>query len=585
MSSPTKKEKKQGKRHNDFFFLLRHVRFSWLYIILAVAGTIIASVISGKIPDATAQLFDGNFEMSRLWYVVEMGILTALITLVTTLFTVIAQSKSTLAARDSIWKYMLNTRSEYYDEHDPSSLLSMVTVDAEQLATGLVTLFTSIPKLFTIVLMAAVMMLMYNKKLLWVLAIIIPMHIIYMFVVGRWQQRIGKDFSIEVGNLTGYLTERIRNLMMVKSFVAEEKEDANGMEASGRLYKVNKRYAWLAVVLGSYNVFSTAASTVVTVLWGCHLLKNGEIDLPAFLGFQMYVPIINLALVFVSIVWTYVKDFQGRAFRISRLIESPREEDDKGSSTEIPDGDLEVRNLDFAYGEGKHNVLSDINFTIPKGSVTAIVGSSGSGKTTMIKLLERLYTPTGGEITVGGADISGFSLSAWRRKLAYVVQDAGVFGGTLREAFCYGSREIPSDERLMEVAEQVGLKEFVESLPERLDTMLGTWGGSVSGGQRQRIVIARALLQDADILVFDEPTSALDPESANAISKMILEKFKGKTVIIISHELNYIAAADHIVVIDQGKLEASGKHQEIMETCPVYRELVEEQSYQEVFGV
>ena len=136
----------------------------------------------------------------------------------------------------------------------------------------------------------------------------------------------------------------------------------------------------------------------------------------------------------------------------------------------------------------------------------------------------------------------------------------------------------------MEIADQVGLRDFAESLPEKLDTKLGSWGGTISGGQRQRIVIARALLQNADILIFDEPTSALDPETANAISEMILEKFRGKTVIVISHELNYIAAADNIVVIDNGKIEARGKHTYLMGSSDIYRELVEEQSYREVFG-
>ena len=547
------------KKRNDFLFLARHVKFSWPYIILAVIGTLAATTLSSKVPDATAQLFDGNFQMSRLWAVVGTALISTAITLISAVFSLLAESKSVLSARNSAWKYMLNTRSEYYDTHDPASLLSLVTVDAETMGKGLVQIMTTTPKLLSMVFMSFAMIFAYNKKLLMVLLIVMPMHLIYMFFVGRWQQRIGKDLSISVGNLSGYLAERIRNLMMIKTFSAEKKEDTNGIEASGKLYKVNRRYAVLGVILGSYQSFSTAVSTVVTVLWGCYLLKQGEIDVPSFIGFNMYMGIINVTMVFVSILWTFVKDFQGRAFRLARLIESPRE-----------DG---------------ANALSDINFTIPRGKVTAIVGPSGSGKTTLIKLFERLYIPTKGSITIGGVDIGTLNLKVWRKKLAYVVQDAGVFSGTLREALTYGSVDIATDDRLLETIDQVGLKEFIHELPHGLDTVLGSWGGSLSGGQRQRIVIARALLQDADTLIFDEPTSALDPESANGISDMILNKFKGKTVIIISHELNYIAAADHIVVINQGSLEGSGAHASLMKSCKVYSELVKEQSYQEVFGV
>lgn len=338
--------------------------------------------------------------------------------------------------------------------------------------------------------------------------------------------------------------------------------------------------------MGSFASVSGAIGTVVTVLWGSFLLRRGEIDVPAFLGFNMYVGLVNVAMVLISIVWTFIKDFQGRAYRLARLIEAPREEFDKDkSATEIPDGDIEIRGVSFTYPNQENSVLTDISFTAPRGKVTAIVGPSGSGKTTLVKLLERLYLPTSGVITIGDVDINSLNLKAWRGKLAYVVQDAGIFGGTLREAICYGSNGDVPEERLMQIVEQVGLVDFVKSLPKKLDTVLGSWGGTISGGQRQRIVIARALLQNADILIFDEPTSALDPETANVISEMILEKFRDKTVIVISHELNYIAAADNIVVINNGKIEANGEHPFLMTNCGVYRELVEEQSYREVFGV
>lgn len=573
------------RKRNDFMFLVGHVKFSWLYIILAVIATVAASTVSSKVPDATAQLFDGNFEMSRLWSVVGMALLTTAITLIAAVFSLLAESKSVLSSRNSVWEYMLTTRSEYYDSHDPASLLSLVTVDAENLGRGLVQITTTIPKLLSMVFLSMAMIMGYNKRLMMVFLIVIPMHLIYMFVVGRWQQRIGKDLSIQVGNLSGYLAERIRNLSMIKAFSAEKKEDANGIEASGKLYKVNKRYAWLNVVLGSYTTFSGAVSTVVTVLWGCYLLRRGEIDVPSFIGFNMYMGIINTTIVFVSILWTFLKDFQGRAFRMARLVESPREDDAANKdNTDIPMGDVKVQKLSFAYKADGSKALSDIDFTIPQGKVTAIVGPSGSGKTTLIKLFERLYVPTEGKITVGGTDIQSLNLKAWRQKLAYVVQDASVFSGTLREALTYGSQVAADDTRLLDTIDQVGLTDFIKELPQGLDTVLGSWGGSLSGGQRQRIVIARALLQNADILIFDEPTSALDPESAGIISEMILNKFKGKTVIIISHELNYIANADHIVVINQGRQEGSGAHVSLMKSCGIYRELVKEQSYQEVFG-
>ena len=584
--SKQKKEKKVKKRwYGDYFFIAKHVKFSWWLILLAVVANITASQFSSKIPDATAQLFDGNFEMSRLWEVVGTALLSTAITAVGTVFTIVAQAKSTLSARTSVWEYMLRAKSEYYDARDPGALLSMVTHEAETLGGGIVTLCVQVPSLATMMILALAMIFGYNADLLKVFWIIVPMHLIYLFVVGRWQKHVGKQITAQTGAMTGYLAERIRNLLMIKTFSAESKEYDNGITVSNQLQKAYKSYSWLAIVLGSYNTFSAAVSTVVTVLWGCHLLKQGVIDVPAFIGFSSYVGIFNLGFVFISIIWTFLQDFHGRSHRLAALVEAPKDpKEKKNAILDIPDGDIQVENVTFTYPVSEKPSLSGMSFTIPHGKVTAIVGPSGSGKTTFIKLLERLYDPTEGDVTVDGTNIADLSLKAWRSHLSYVVQDAGVFGGTLREALCYGSGKLLSDEELQNVIAQVGLTDFVAELPKGLDTMLGTWGGTISGGQRQRIVIARALLQDAQILIFDEPTSALDPETANAISAMILEKFRGKTVIVISHELNYISAADHIVVINQGSLEGSGEHSALMESCPVYRELMEEQSYQEVFG-
>ena len=229
-------------------------------------------------------------------------------------------------------------------------------------------------------------------------------------------------------------------------------------------------------------------------------------------------------------------------------------------------------------------MLNDVSFVIPKGKVTAIVGPSGSGKTTLIKLLERLYSPTEGRLTIGNMDVEELNIDSWRKKLSYVVQDAGIFSGTLRQALCYSVEREISEEELIQAVKKVDLYDYIKELPEGFDTPLANWGSSLSGGQRQRIAIARAILRSSDILIFDEPTSALDPGTANAISRIIFEGFQGKTVIIISHELHYIAKADHIVVVNEGRMAGSGSHDELMKGCKVYHDLVQEQSYKEVFS-
>ncbi len=584
-----KKEKKVKKRNrNDFFFVCKHIKFSWGLIILALIVGSAQSVVASKVPDATASLFNGDFSPSKLWGVAQTLLISLVLGLISYTVRVFAESKSVLAARTSVWEKMINARMEYYDENDPASRLSMVTVDAQTLGAGLVQLFVFIPTVAILGLSCLLQVLSYSSKLLMVLWVLIPMHFIYLFVLGRYQQKVGKELAGRIGDLTGYLAERIRNLPMIKSFAAEDVEDQNGVEAAGKLYSVAKKFnVYIASINAAYQTLSAVASTVVSVLWGAYLLRTGQTDITSFLAFSMYIVTINTTFLVVATVWVFVKDFAGRANRLARLLEAPTEttaKKDRGIM-QIPSGDIQVENVTFRYPKGGKAAMENISFVIPRGKMTAIVGPSGSGKTTLIKLLERLYVPTDGKITVGGTDIQQLNLEKWRETLSYVVQDAGVFSGTLRQALCYSvDREI-ADQELVQVAKQVGMYDYIQSLPDGFNTQLANWGASLSGGQRQRIAIARAMLRNSEVYIFDEPTSALDSETATAISKIIADGFPGKTVIVISHELNFISEADHIVVLSQGNLAGAGIHGNLMKNCPVYHDLVQEQSYREVFSV
>lgn len=583
-----KKGKKTAKRNrNDFFFVCKHIKFSWGLIIFSLIVGSVQSVVASFVPDATASLFNGDFSPSKLWGVAQTLLISLVLGLVSYVVRVFAESKSVLAARTSIWEKMIDAKMEYYDENDPASRLSMVTVDAQAFGSGLVQLFVVIPTMVVLLIASLLQLLAYNPKLLMVLWILIPMHIIYFISLGKYQQKLGKDYAAQIGDLTGYLAERIRNLPMIKSFAAEETEVRNGVEAVGKLYTVSRKYnVNIGSINAAYQTLSPVASTVLSVLWGAYLLRTGETDISSFLAFSMYIISINMTFLVVATVWVFIKDFAGRANRVARLLEAPTETAGKAEKgiMDIPKGDIDVENVTFCYPNFEKPSAQNISFKIPQGKMTAIVGPSGSGKTTFIKLLERLYSPEAGVIAVGGTDIQSLDLEKWRKSLSYVVQDAGVFSGTLRQALCYSVDQEVTEEELTQAIKDVGLYEYIHTLPDGLDTQLANWGSSLSGGQRQRIAIARAILRDSEIHIFDEPISALDPETATAIARIIAEGFAGKTVIVISHELNFITHAENIVVLDQGKLAGEGCHSELMASCPVYSDLVQEQSYREVFS-
>lgn len=331
----------------------------------------------------------------------------------------------------------------------------------------------------------------------------------------------------------------------------------------------------------AYTLLAEVLGIVIAVLWGCALLRSGEIDLESWLAFFLFVPTINTVFRQLTNIWSNLKDVQGRAARLGAMMVAPQEDMNQNESKEIPDGDIRFDNVSFSYREGI-TVLDGISFTVPKGKTTAIVGLSGSGKTTVLRLIEKLYTPQSGTIEIGSTPLDRLNLSEWRKRLSYVNQNAEMFSGTIREALTYGVHQELDEEKLQQAAKLAGIDDFIASLLEGYDTKLALWGSTMSGGQKQRMVIAREVLRNADILLLDEPTSALDSESAHAISETLFHGFENKTIIAVTHELNFIAAAEQIIVMSEGKILASGRHEELMQSCPMYRSIVEEQSYQEV---
>lgn len=504
----------------------------------------------------------------------------SLLTSVTQLF---AASRSVRSVRCSVWKRMMNIQTAYYNEHEPNQLLSAVTRDTEMTVTTLITTVIMIPSLILYLMMCLGQISMYNPKLLAVLFVLVPVYIAYAVFMGRWQYRTGRSIQVKIGGLTGFLTERIRNLTLIKSFAKEKEEAQAGVSASKELYKANLQYTYINGILAGYTFATEAAGIVIAVIWGCMLLRRGEIGLEAWLAFFLFVPQINLVLRQMSMMWCNVKELQGRASRLSTLMDAPQEEENADGIREIKDGDIAFQNVSFGYHENE-KILRDLEFVIPKGKVTAIVGSSGSGKTTILKLMEKLYQPGEGAIRIGDIDIRQCSLASWRNKLSYVAQETAIFGGTIRECLTYGIDRDVTEEELVMAAKGAGIYEFILEQENTFDAQLAIWGTALSGGQRQRLVIARELLKHADILLLDEPTSALDAETAQGVCDTIFRQFAGKTIVTVTHELSFISEADQIIVLNDGEVAGCGKHEDLMRQCTVYRSFVEEQSYQEVFA-
>ena len=244
---------------------------------------------------------------------------------------------------------------------------------------------------------------------------------------------------------------------------------------------------------------------------------------------------------------------------------------------EVPDGSVEFRAVDFRYSEeAEQNVLSNISFEIRSGETIGIIGATGSGKTTLVSLIPRLYDATVGEVLVGGRDVRDYSLKTLRDAVAVVLQNNTLFTGTIRENLQWG-KEDANDEELMAVCQTAQAAEFIEKMPEGLDTMLGQGGVNLSGGQKQRLCIARALLKYPKIIILDDSTSAVDTATDSRLRQGFAETLQDVTVIIIAQRINSIQHADRILVLDDGRINGIGTHDELMEQNEIYRDVYNSQ--------
>lgn len=316
----------------------------------------------------------------------------------------------------------------------------------------------------------------------------------------------------------------------------------------------------------------------LVIFWvGGYLFMQGRATIGDITAFQVY------TMMLLNPVWQIVNSFSelqrslAAMERVFDVLETPADKPDRADAVEAPlwVESVEFASVDFEY-ELDRPVIKDFNLQVPGGSVIALVGKSGAGKTTVTDLLARFYDPTDGAILLNGIDLRDLKLASYRKLLGVVQQEVFLFDGTVRENIAYAQQHV-TDAQILDAAQRANAHEFIEKLPDGYDTLIGERGVKLSGGQRQRLSIARALLADPQILILDEATSNLDTESEQLIQASLGELLKGRTTFMIAHRLSTIAHADQIVVMDGGKIVEVGSHDQLIETDGMYAAMVARQ--------
>ena len=571
MAKKAPKENK-GMIWSEFWKLLKSMQLPWFWMLLAFLCNMFYSEVNLLLPTTTAGLLSGSTDSKVLWDAIVFYILYTTVLCADTLLRCPAQHLAVRNVRRVLWKRMLNIRMDYYDANDPSKLMSTVTNDASDAVRNLVFYIVGVIPALYYAIRALSTISTYNVWLMVSIFMLLPIKILYMFYIGKRRFKTQKGLYQQIGGLTGYLAERVRNLSLIKTYTNEPQELKNGEAAAKQLFDANMKVVKLECTISALATGIGLAQNLIVMVFGVVLLQKGAITLPQWVAFFMFSGTISNTFDTIISYWTDLKTIQGSLARASHLMNVPVETE--GGTTQLPDAvDITFENVSFAYGDKQ--ALEDVSFTIPAGTTTAVVGLCGSGKTTLISLLERFYTPDGGCVKLGGIPVSQIHTDTLRNRFGYVQQGADIFSGTLREALTYGIREAVTDDQILEAAKCTGFDRTISLFAEGLDATVAPGGTSLSGGQRQKLVMTREFLRDADILLLDEPTSALDAVASAEIQDSIFETFAGKTKMIVTHDLSLLKKADQVVVLDGGKLVGCGIYHQLKETCPQLQQLLD----------
>ncbi|MDB5273303.1 MAG: rsaD [Chitinophagaceae bacterium] len=475
--------------------------------------------------------------------------------------------------RVQVQKKILSLPISYFDNNKSGALVSRIMSDVEGvrnlIGTGLVQLVGgTLTAIISLVLLIKISPLM-------TLYVLLPVSI-FAFIAMKafgYIRPIFKNRSIINAEVTGRLTETLNGIRVIKGFNAEQQENHIFFKGAERLFDNVKKSLTSTAILTSSATFLLGMATTGIMGMGGYNMIDGSMTFGEFLSFTLYLGFMIAPIVQMSDIGSQMTEAFAGLDRTEEIMNMQPEDDETVRTIKLKEisGNIKFDNVSFAYQEGKE-VLHNVSFNAPSGSVTALVGTSGSGKSTIAGLAATFLTPDSGLVTLDGIDLSKVSLTSYRRHLGVVLQDDFLFEGTIRENILF-PRPHATLEQLNAAVHAAYVNEFTDRFEEGLDTVIGERGVKLSGGQRQRIAIARAILADPKIIILDEATSNLDTESEALIQKSLAELMKGRTTFVIAHRLSTIRQATQILVIESGRIQEQGQHEELIEKKGRYFDL------------
>lgn len=557
-----------------FFKMLLKARLPYIWIIAYIALSFGLTNIGVSTTEYTAEMFAGNVSFAGV--ILPFVIFTLVALLIGTLNGITYQICTAFIDRNlrrMVWKKLVHLPMKYYDGCEPSELLSRITTDTSGISALMMQVFVScITSIYTLVILSR-KIISYDTGLMLSLLVCVPFVVVIPAVLGKLNFGFSDRANRRNAELTQEISEKANNIETVKAFSSEEKETERGISKMKNLYRANIRRSWLVQLTSPLYVITGLIQTIVIVLVGRHYYMNGSIDLVEWIAFFAFSATLCANLTSFSGYWDAFKTAQGATNRVAHIMEEQEEQLDGGLEAASMDGDIVFDSVDFEYDDDIH-ALKKTSFSVPSGRITAIVGPSGSGKSTVVSLLERLYTPKSGKITVGGEEIQTFDLRSYRRRFTCITQNIVLISGTVKDNLLYGIKREVSDDELVSACVNSGAYDFIHAYPEGFDKKLDESGRNLSGGQRQKLALARIFLEDAPFIILDESTSAMDVKSTDKFFEALRRKKSGRTVLMVAHNRQAVRYADYVIVLEEGGVKFAGSADEAVKESAFFNTLL-----------
>ncbi|MDK2792471.1 ABC transporter ATP-binding protein [Deferribacteraceae bacterium V6Fe1] len=551
-----------------------------IYIVFSIIFSLFVAASNGASAYLIKPALDGIFINKDKEKLVIMPILIVLVYLIKGIFR-FGQNylmrktgqKVIEEIRNDLFDKIIMLPMRFFSNNQTGVLMSRITNDVNLMQNSIPSFVTGMREVFSIIGLAAVVL--YQDLYLGSFALfILPLLVLPIVKIGKKIKKYSKKGQSQMGGISSVLQESFSGVQVVKAFAMEDKEKEKFKENNRKFVNYEIRKMFYNEISSPLMELIGAIGIGLVVYYGGLKVISGASTPGTFFSFMAAIMMMYDPFKRINTANNSIQAAIGAAERVFEMMDTENEilQNNGTLKCDAKDKDIVFDNVSFAYDN--ELVLKDINLHIKSGSKIALVGSSGAGKSTFIKLIPRFYDVTTGSIKIGDIDIRDFDVHSLRKNIGIVTQDTFLFNESVKYNISYGMDNV-AEEEIYKAAKYAFADEFINQLPEKYDTIIGERGVRLSGGQKQRITIARAILKNPPILILDEATSALDSESEKIVQKALENLMKGRTSIVIAHRLSTVLDSDYIVVLDKGEIKGIGNHEELLKASDIYKRLYE----------